>query len=510
MAEKYLDLSGLQAFYDKLKTTAFVDSALSDTSTKPVQNKVIAVNLAAHESAINTLSAASSTWNAKQDAITDLDGIRNSAKSGWSALSSISANSSTWATNTNKIADMTDVATYFDSTSAIYAKSATSATNAANAANATKAGSATKLTAARNIAASGNVTWSVSFDGSKGVTGNATINSVPSNAISAVPWEAISGLTGSGDQTNKIITPSAVDAKIANAMSTKASFKGPYATRGEIPASALDKLSIFLVGPTGVAPDQYEEWVLTGTTTAQMLQIGDTSTDLSDYLKTTAFTAWSGVTSTLYSGTSRSAKTAGNASALGGVTATTVTSNAAKGAAASAWIDAHSGDYASAVHDHAYTLSGNGTAVNVSAGVNFKPSGNNVKFFVSGNDIYISAKNDNSTAYIPSGFKVSAIYGTTTGQYFLSALKLNAGSNITFTSASNSQLTINATQPSVGNGTISITTGATPATGQFTVNQTGNTTITLGSMALKASGSYMATGSMVPYTSAEVVTGITW
>lgn len=97
-----------------------------------------------------------------------------------------------------------------------------------------------------------------------------------------------------------------------------------------------------------------------------------------------------------------------------------------------------------ASHNHNYKLSGNGTAVNVSAGVNFKPSGSNVQFFVSGNDIYISAKDTNSTAYIPSGFKVSAINGTTTGEYFLSALKLNAGTNIGFTSASNSQITISA------------------------------------------------------------------
>lgn len=95
-------------------------------------------------------------------------------------------------------------------------------------------------------------------------------------------------------------------------------------------------------------------------------------------------------------------------------------------------------------HNHNYKLSGNGTAVNVSAGVNFKPSGSNVQFFVSGNDIYISAKDTNSTAYIPSGFKVSGINGTTTGVYFLSALKLNAGTNIGFTSASNSQITITA------------------------------------------------------------------
>lgn len=56
-----------------------------------------------------------------------------------------------------------------------------------------------------------------------------------------------------------------------------------------------------------------------------------------------------------------------------------------------------SGDFSLTSHNHSYTLSGNGTAVNVSAGVNFKPSGSNIKFYVSGNDIYISAKNDNTT-----------------------------------------------------------------------------------------------------------------
>lgn len=130
-------------------------------------------------------------------------------------------------------------------------------------------------------------------------------------------------------------------------------------------------------------------------------------------------------------------------SAIYAKSATSAT-NAAKAADSDKLGGVLPGGYSLSGHNHVYKLSGNGTAVNVSAGVNFKPSGSNIKFYVSGNDIYISAKNDNSTAYIPSGFQISGINGTTTGVYYLSALKLNAGTNIGFTSASNSQITITA------------------------------------------------------------------
>lgn len=100
MAEKYLDLSGLQAFYDKLKTTAFVDSALDVNSTKPVQNRIVTNSLGILQTDLTTLKNASGTWDAKQDAIEDLDGIRNSAKSGWSAWSAVTVNSATWASET--------------------------------------------------------------------------------------------------------------------------------------------------------------------------------------------------------------------------------------------------------------------------------------------------------------------------------------------------------------------------------------------------------------------------
>lgn len=89
-------------------------------------------------------------------------------------------------------------------------------------------------------------------------------------------------------------------------------------------------------------------------------------------------------------------------------------------------------------HDHGYKLSGNGTAVNVSAGINFKPSGSNIKFYVSGNDIYISAKNDNSTAFIPSSHKINvSSNGTNVGTVNLSGMALSAGSNVTLGIATN-------------------------------------------------------------------------
>lgn len=184
-------------------------------------------------------------------------------------------------------------------------------------------------------------------------------------------------------------------------------------------------------------------------------------------------------------------------------------------------------------HDHAYKLSGNGTALYLSAGVNLKPNGN-IAISTAANTINISAKDTtyntlnsiNTAQYAAltavSGLTVvknygtiSAAKGTTSKGSFTPANSAStftflAGNNIDFVSGANT-LTISAVTPATpGNGTIKITTGASPATGQFTVNQSTASTITLGSMALAQTSSYMATGSMVPYTSAEVIAGITW
>lgn len=485
-------------------------------------------------------------------------------------------------------------------TSALTSKSALSAGSAAKAAalsntaykvaSSTSATNADRWTTPRTIGASGDITWSVVTNGSANVTSAASINNVP--------WSAISSYAAAVDTstTNKFTTPKAVNDAITGAMTTKASFKGPYTAKSNIPAGDLDHLSIFLVGPTGTGDDKYEEYILpaTGTTTAHLLQIGDTTTDLSNYAlknssygslsagyasstntaqtmksamsaatasyavsagaapvashnhnyklsgagtaldvsaginlkpngniaistaantinisaKDTTYTSLNSINSTQYNAlTSVSGvKDIKNYAAISAISGTTSKGSFAPSNSADTFtliagnnIDFVSGansltissksysiptvydkqikittgtspstgsfttnqsttgqivlgsmalastsDYSLTSHNHNYTLSGNGTAVNVSAGVNFKPSGSNIKFYVSGNDIYISAKNDNSTAYIPSGFQVSAINGTTTGVYYLSAFKLNAGTNIGFTSASNSQITITA------------------------------------------------------------------
>ena len=240
-----------------------------------------------------------------------------------------------------------------------------------------------------------------------------------------------------------------------------------------------------------------------------------------------------GVTYDIYSTSAKSAGSADNASKLVGVAGATVTGNAASGAAASAWVTAHSGDYAAAAHDHAYTLSGNGTALYLSAGVNLKPNGN-IAISTAANTINISAKDTtyttlnsiNSTQYkaltavsgltaVKNYGTISAAKGTTSKGSFTPANSAStftfiAGNNIDFVSGDNS-LTISAITPtSPGNGTVKIVTGASPASGSFTLNQSNDKTITLGSMALAQTSSYMATGSMVPYTSAEVTAGITW
>jgi hypothetical protein len=333
-----------------------------------------------------------------------------------------------------------------------------------------------------------------------------------------VPWSAIDDYAAAVDTTttNKFTTPKAVNDAITAAMTTKAAFRGPYATRGDIPSTELDKLSIYLIGPSGTGSDKYEEWVLTGTTTAEMLQIGDTSTDLSAYLKTTAFTSWSGSTNSVFSG---KAKSADNAAALGGTAAANVIGSAKSGQSAYNWIT--------------------GNSNNIETASGYAKDWNDTKDSLTG----LTGIKNYATIAAKSGTTSKGTFSpSTTADTFTFV----AGNNIDFVSAANS-LTISAksyTIPTVNNNTIKITTGASPATGSFTLNQNSDKTITLGSMALKASGDFIGTAwsgatasnfsgtsrsatnaanlggtaaanfynttNFVPYTSAEVTTGINW
>lgn len=495
--KKYVDLSGLQGFYEGLKETYQPElTGTGSGAILPPQTSAVLL----------------------------------SVQPGVEAYNNLTANSGAYTSGMAYISAMLDKSTYFNGTSAKAAEKATSATKAY------------QLSTSQTIAASGEATLSnISFNGTAGVTGKITINSVPSSAISAVPWSAVDELAGAvSTATTGFTTPAAVNAAIASAMSEKASWKGPYATRADIPSSAIDSLSIYLIGPSGTGSDLYEEWIFTGTTTAQMLKIGDTSTDLSDYLKTTAFNTYTGSTTSLFSGTSRSATSAAsaaNADKLAGVAGTSVTGSAASGAAASAWVTAHSGDYASAQHDHAYQLMFNSQALDISgttpitftagANINLSVDTTNKKVTISAKDTTYTSLNSINTAQYNALTAVSGITGiknygsiqaksgTTTKGTFTPSTSSDtftfvAGNNIDFVSGANS-LTISAATPATpGNGTISITTGATPATGSFTVNQSTATSITLGSMALAQTSSYVATADLIPYTSGEVLTGIVW
>jgi len=333
-------------------------------------------------------------------------------------------------------------------TSADYASLAGSATNAANLTNtaitvkysqtanyANSAGSATKLTSARNIAASGDVTWSVSFNGAASVTGNATVNNVP--------WKAISAHTGTvnSSTTNKFTTPKAVYDFVTASMVTKAAFIGPETSLDNF-TTPYDKTAIYLVGPVGTGTDRYNEYVITGTdgTTADFLLIGDTSTDLSDYHKTADFNTW---TAARFDGNSakwsKSATSATNAYNL-----TNKNIKVSSATSADYATNAGTANYATSAgaapfiaHDHNYKISAGTTAFNVSSNI-----------------------------------------------------QLSAGTNIGLVSAGTNIIGITAKDTIPNNKTITITSGASPATGSFTLNQNSDKTITLGTMAFKASGDF--------------------
>ena len=514
--KKYIDLSGLSAFYDHLKTTYQPELTGTGSGAKlPPQTSA----------------------------------VLNAVAPGVEAYQNLVNNSAAYSSGFAYISAMLDKTTYFDGTSAHAAKSATSATKASSAA------AADKLKTGRTIAASGDATLSdITFDGSTDKTGKIIINHVPASAISSVPqaaitsvaWSAISQHAGPVDAstTNKFVTPKAVNDAIASAMVEKASWIGPETALSDF-TTPYDKTAIYLVGPiAGVSgADKYNEYIFTGNpvsgTTANFVMIGDTTTDLADYMKTATFESWSSNSNSLFNGSASKAGTAtsaNNASRLGGVTATTVTGNAASGAAASAWIVNNMGNYASADHEHAYKLNVNSTSLDISgsspitltAGANVNLSVNGRKVTISAADTTYSSLNSiNSNEFnvlssvssltgVKNYGTIKATSGSTTVGTFTpagtaSTFTFAAGNNISFTSGNNT-LTINgATPPTPGNGTITITTTANgAATGSFTVNQSSATTIKLGTMALAQTGDYIATSDMIPYSAQEIIDGINW
>lgn len=369
--KKYITVSGLQAFYDELKKNTSADTAFNIDSEHPISNKTISNYISMNEGTVNALSGAALSGSAASAWINSFTGtgipsITATAISGQNVTASnISSTNITALTAQGKSAKFDNIS----STNLTSTNISSTAINATNLTALTASGTsaiftgisaqsitgdlvgtadiAKKLESSRTIAASGHGTWSVSFDGSSDVTGNLQITNVP--------WSAMTNVSAAGvdSTTTGFVTPKEVSDAIAAAMSEKAAFKGPYYTLDDIPTGDYDKLSIYLIGPSGSGTDQYEEYVLTAdaTVTGSFLKIGDTSTDLSDYLKTTAFTSWCGTETSLFSGTSRSANSAGSASTaqytqnvgegLTAQNATNVITSATAGSAAFDWVTAH-------------------------------------------------------------------------------------------------------------------------------------------------------------------------
>lgn len=219
---------------------------------------------------------------------------------------------------------------------------------------------AAKLSTARNIAASGNVEWTVSFDGSTGVTGDATIKSVPASAISAVNWSSLSTLTANSaaTTTSGIMTPDQIQAAIAAKVGELASFEVVSTT-----AQMTKTNVIYLIKSTEGKEDNYDEYVVIGSTPTK---IGETSIDLAPYAKIADLSAASAnwnAASAYVSANSANIETASGYAADWNTNKAAVTGSATSGAAASAWISSHSANLDKALTAVSTTgyISGNGT-----------------------------------------------------------------------------------------------------------------------------------------------------
>lgn len=401
---KYVNLSGLQAFYDELKKNISADTAFNINSEHPISNKTISTYISMNEGNVNALSGAALSGSAASAWIdsftgtgipsltaTAISGQNVTANNLTSNSATVTAISSTnisgenvYVTNVSgdTISSTNITALTAQGNSAKYenisAKNVTATNLSSTAISATNltaltasgtsaiftgisaqsitgnlvgtADEAKKLATAQNIGATGDANLSdISFDGSQGVTGKIQITNVPWSATTNIRANGVDSTTTSG-----FVTPKQVNDAIAASMSEKAAFKGPYTTLDIIPTGAYDTLSIYLIGPSGTGADKYEEYVITAAkpwTTASFFKIGDTSTDLSDYLKTSSFTDWRDSTNSVFSGTSRSANSAGSATTAQytqnvgegntAQNATNVITSATAGSAAYDWVTAH-------------------------------------------------------------------------------------------------------------------------------------------------------------------------
>lgn len=546
---KYVNLSGLQAFYDELKKNTSADMAFDINSEHPISNKTISTYISMNEGNVNALSGAALSGSAASAWInaftvagipsitaTAISGQNVTADNLTSTSATITAISSTNISGDNVTATSISASTAqgesakFDNisstnlTSTNISSTAISATNLiALTASGTSAiftgisaqsitgnlvgtaDAAKKLATAQNIAATGDANLSdISFDGSQGVTGKIQITNVPWTAMGSVIAAGVDSTTTTG-----FVTPKEVSDAIASAMTEKAAFKGPYTTLNDVPTSAYDTLSIYLIGPSGTGADQYEEYVITAAkpwTTTSFLKIGDTSTDLSDYLKTSDFNSWSGTETSIFSGTSRSANSAGSASIAQyaqnvgeGSTAqnaTNVITSATAGSAAYDWVTTHAKQTITGVTTAngknttiglTTTMSTSGTSITLNAS-GYKTT------FTTGDWVTGSSANtyninygltQSAITYMQEGHAASAAVSSLINGDTISAEKIIANDGFSGTNISGANGTTSTIDNLIGSA----------QSGQSALNWI---TTNSGNMRL------------TPYTSAEIVDGIKW
>lgn len=253
----------------------------------------------------------------------------------------------------------------------IYAVSATTALNA------THADDAAKLQTGRVISASGDAELSnITFNGEEDVTGKISIKSVPTSAISAVAWSAVSShsntaITANIDSTATGFAGASATEKALGKILQQVTSINSYIVTAALPTTG-ESSKIYIVTPSGSSSsDNCEEYVYSN---GSWVKIGTTEAKFNDYAKISgAYTAANQLSA-------YSAVKAGDADTVDGK---------------------HATDFATADHEHNYSIKAGEKTYSLSASSVEFDAGNNIALTTAANKITISAKD---TTYTTANF----------------------------------------------------------------------------------------------------------
>ena len=568
--KKYLDLNGLQSFYDKLKNKlnsgdyAYADSAFSLDSEKPIQNKIISQYIAMNSQNFGELSSyatsgyAASAWVQEHfDGYLDNDWTySDDQKTISEALNNLNSRLESVETSISDIEPSIPIDISFNTLTAFSAYiTATSSTNISsnnvtannlsstnltaltangNSAKYTNisstnltsenitttgisattitgnlsglAGSATKLSTDRDISITGNeIAWTVNFDGSQNVAASGQIKKIEN-------WSAIEHFTANSASTNNtgIMTPDQIQAAIQNKVDI--AIGGVYQIQGNASWEEITSAG---------SSAQHNGYVynITGTTTTADKDIhgnevhpGDNvvyvsadggwdvlanTMEMTAKLDTTAFNAWSSSTSSNFSGISNSSITVTDY--VGNQTVSNVIGSANSGLNAYNWLTANSKNIVSSVTTatgYNVTLTTTTTTATSGSSVEFKADGYKTTFttgdYISGtsadsNHTFNYNLTDTAVNYLEQGHSAwSAVSSLINGDE-LSAKIVKASSGFSGVNISGETYT-----STIDNLISSAISGADAS---VWISNTAN---------------YYYSGNFIPYTTAEVVTGINW